>query len=153
MTVLDRLYELGQAVWIDYIRRSFLTRGDLQDLMDQGVRGVTSNPTIFEKAIAGSADYDAELQDLTQAGKSAAEIYEVLVMDDIRRCGRLCQSGGQPQPGPRQRGYCSGRKASVRAPRPPQRDDQSSGHTGGNSCGPPACRPGHQCKRHAYFFS
>ena len=48
MTPLDQLTELGQAVWFDYIRRSFTRAGDLQALIDQGVRGVTSNPAIFE---------------------------------------------------------------------------------------------------------
>ncbi|MBA3795290.1 MAG: hypothetical protein H0X19_14300, partial [Rubrobacter sp.] len=58
-TKAHELADLGQAVWLDYIRRSFITQGELQWAIDAGVRGVTSNPTIFDKAIAGSADYDA----------------------------------------------------------------------------------------------
>ncbi len=58
MATVQDLTNLGQAVWLDYIRRAFITSGELKTLLDQGVRGVTSNPSIFEKAIAGSADND-----------------------------------------------------------------------------------------------
>jgi transaldolase/glucose-6-phosphate isomerase len=84
MSNLEQLSKLGQAVWFDYIRRSFITSGELQKLVDQGVRGVTSNPAIFEKAIAGSADYDQDLNILVEAGKSVEEIYETLTLEDIR---------------------------------------------------------------------
>ncbi len=57
MTKLHELHDRGQAIWLDYVRRSFITSGELEDLVAQGLRGVTSNPSIFEKAIAGSADY------------------------------------------------------------------------------------------------
>jgi transaldolase/glucose-6-phosphate isomerase len=80
---------LGQSVWLDYIRRSFIDDGGLQTLVDQGIRGVTSNPTIFEKAIAGSSDYDAQLKPLAEAGKSVLEIYEALAMEDIRRAAAV----------------------------------------------------------------
>ena len=89
MTVLHELYDLGQAIWFDYIRRSFINSGELEELIDQGVRGVTSNPAIFEKAIAGSADYDEELQNLVKARKSVEEIYETLTLDDIQRAADL----------------------------------------------------------------
>jgi len=89
MTRLRELAELGQAIWLDYIRRSLLTSGELQNLINQGVRGVTSNPTIFEKAIAGSADYDEDLHRLVDEGKSVAEIYEALALEDIRRAADL----------------------------------------------------------------
>lgn len=85
MTKIHRLTELGQAIWFDCIRRSFITSGELQQLVDQGIRGVTSNPSIFEKAIAGSADYDDDLQPLVEADKSVEEIYETLTLDDVRR--------------------------------------------------------------------
>ena len=84
MTKLHELAELGQAIWLDYISRSLITSGELQELVDQGLRGVTSNPSIFEKAIAGSADYDEDLNRLVRAGRSVAEIYEDLAMSDIR---------------------------------------------------------------------
>lgn len=60
---LQALQSYGQSVWLDYIRRSLITSGELQQLIEQdGLRGVTSNPSIFEKAIAGSSDYDTALQ-------------------------------------------------------------------------------------------
>jgi transaldolase/glucose-6-phosphate isomerase len=89
MTKLNQLADLGQAIWFDFIRRSFITSGDLQRLIDQGLRGVTSNPSIFEKAIAGSADYDEDLQRLVDEGKTVTEIYEALAMDDIARAADL----------------------------------------------------------------
>ncbi|MGD8878178.1 MAG: transaldolase family protein, partial [Syntrophobacterales bacterium] len=84
MTKLHELAELGQAIWLDYISRSLITSGELKELVDQGLRGVTSNPSIFEKAIAGSADYDEVLNRLVHDGRSVAEIYEDLAMADIR---------------------------------------------------------------------
>ena len=89
MTRLHELADLGQAVWFDFIRRSFTESGKLGDLIDRGVRGVTSNPTIFEKAIAGSADYDADLRRLIDLGRSLDEIYENLVIKDIRAAAAL----------------------------------------------------------------
>ncbi len=77
MTKLHELANLGQAIWLDYIRRSFITSGELQALVDRGVRGLTSNPSIFEKAIAGSADYDADLQSLVEAGKSVDKMAQL----------------------------------------------------------------------------
>ena len=84
MTKLHELAELGQAIWFDYISRLLIASGELQELVDQGLRGVTSNPSIFEKAIAGSADYDEDLNRLVRDGESVAEIYENLTMTDIR---------------------------------------------------------------------
>jgi transaldolase/glucose-6-phosphate isomerase len=89
MTKLYQLADLGQAIWLDYIRRSFITSGDLQALIDEGLRGVTSNPTIFERSIAGSTDYDDDLHSLVEEGKTATEIYEALALDDIRRAADL----------------------------------------------------------------
>jgi hypothetical protein len=83
MGKLHDLAGLGQAIWFDYIQRSLISSGELQRLIDQGVRGVTSNPTIFEKAIAGSRDYDDALRRSARAGKSNLEIYEELVLRDI----------------------------------------------------------------------
>jgi transaldolase/glucose-6-phosphate isomerase len=89
MTKVQDLNNMGQSIWFDYIRRSFITSGELQALIDQGVRGVTSNPAIFEKAIVGSSDYDQELQDMVAEGKSEDEIYEALALDDIARAADL----------------------------------------------------------------
>jgi transaldolase/glucose-6-phosphate isomerase len=89
MTKIQELLEHGQSIWFDYIRRLFIESGDLQKLLDQGVRGVTSNPSIFEKAIAGSADYDADISRLVAEDKSVAEIYEALTRHDIRQAADL----------------------------------------------------------------
>ncbi len=89
MTKLHELAELGQAAWLDYIRRSFIDTGGLQDVIEKGIRGVTSNPSIFEKAIAGSADYDADLRRLVDEGRSVEAIYETLSQDDIRLAADL----------------------------------------------------------------
>jgi transaldolase len=85
MRKLEELARLGQSIWYDYIQRGFLERGELQDLVAKGVRGVTSNPAIFEKAIAGTGDYDAAIRLLAEQGKSAREIYETVAMEDVAR--------------------------------------------------------------------
>ncbi len=89
MSKLHDLSQLGQSIWYDYIRRAFLTQRELGALVEQGLRGVTSNPAIFEKAIAGSADYDKDLQRLVDTCKSIDELYEALALEDIRRAANL----------------------------------------------------------------
>ena len=84
MTKLHDLAELGQSIWVDYVRRGFTRSGELQTIVDQGVRGVTSNPTIFEAAIARSDDYEPALQELLPRAASTRALYEALVMEDIR---------------------------------------------------------------------
>ena len=86
---LQRLQALGQSVWFDNIRRGFIKSGELQRLVDLGVSGLTSNPSIFEKAITGSRDYDEALLDLALAGNSATEIFESLAIEDIRDAADL----------------------------------------------------------------
>ena len=82
---LKQLERFGQAVWLDYIRRHLLTSAEFRRMLDEdGLKGMTSNPTIFEKAIAGSTDYDDQLKELAPSGKSVDEIYEALSMQDIR---------------------------------------------------------------------
>lgn len=83
-TKLHTLAEVGQSVWLDYIRRSLLTSGGLQTYVDKGLRGVTSNPSLFEKSIADSIDYDEQIQKLALLGKTPQEIYEELVVEDAR---------------------------------------------------------------------
>ncbi len=81
---LVELHSLGQSVWLDQMRRSLLTTGELQRLIDEdGLRGLTSNPTIFEKAISGSQDYAEQLGQLAHAGSSVPHIYEEIVVQDI----------------------------------------------------------------------
>ena len=82
---LVRLGELGQSPWYDYITRDLLASGELARLIrEDGLRGMTSNPTIFEKAIAGSRLYDEEIRSLTDLGRSAGEIFEALAVADVR---------------------------------------------------------------------
>jgi len=83
MSKLIELEKLGQSVWFDFIRRSLITSGELQALIDKGVRGITSNPAIFEKAIAGSNDYDEAISELIETGAGVDEIYESLAIEDI----------------------------------------------------------------------
>ncbi|MDD2921041.1 MAG: transaldolase, partial [Anaerolineales bacterium] len=89
MTTLHAAQSFGQSIWFDNIRRAMLDTGGLAGLIVKGVTGVTSNPTIFEKAIAGSADYDKAIRELVQAGKSPMEIYEALAFEDIARAADL----------------------------------------------------------------
>ena len=82
---LVRLGELGQSPWYDYITRDLVTTGELARLIaGDGLRGMTSNPTIFEKAIAGSRLYDEDIRGLTDAGRGAQEIFEHLAVADVR---------------------------------------------------------------------
>ncbi len=83
---LQSLAAMGQSVWYDNISREVLNNGALAGLIGAGeVQGVTSNPSIFEKAIAGSDAYDAEIRALRAAGKDRVGVYEGLAVDDIRR--------------------------------------------------------------------
>lgn len=84
MPELHDYLKFGQSIWLDDIRREYLLNGELSRLVKLGLRGLTSNPTIFEKAITGSSDYDEELRKLAAAKKPITEIYETLVIDDIR---------------------------------------------------------------------
>lgn len=85
MTKLHELAELGQSVWLDYMHRSLINSSGMRSYVEKGLRGVTSNPAIFEKAIAESNLYDGQIQELAQEGKSAPEIYEELMFSDCRR--------------------------------------------------------------------
>jgi len=83
-TKLHALAEVGQSVWLDYIQRSLITSGGLRTYIDKGLRGITSNPSLFEEAIADSHDYDEQIQKLAVQEKSAKEIYEELTVEDAR---------------------------------------------------------------------
>jgi transaldolase len=91
MTKLEQLADLGQAIWLDFIRRSLITSGELQALVSEGLRGMTSNPTIFEKAIVGSDDYDQDMRRLVHGRASVMEIYETLAFDDIGSAADVLQ--------------------------------------------------------------
>lgn len=75
----------GQSIWLDYITRDFVRGGELQRLIEQdGLRGMTSNPTIFQKAIAGGEAYDDQIRELVNKGRDAGEIFEALSTTDVR---------------------------------------------------------------------
>ncbi len=79
------LEALGQSIWIDFIRRGTITSGELEHLvLSDGVSGVTSNPSIFDKAIGGSHDYDEDLMIKANEGKTPEQIYEELTVKDIQ---------------------------------------------------------------------
>jgi transaldolase/transaldolase/glucose-6-phosphate isomerase len=82
---LVRLVELGQSPWYDYITRDLISTGELARLIaEDGLRGMTSNPTIFEKAIAGSRLYDEDIRTEADAGRSPQQIFEHLAVVDVR---------------------------------------------------------------------
>ncbi|HVC20428.1 MAG TPA: transaldolase [Vicinamibacterales bacterium] len=82
---LKGLSALGQSVWYDYIRRDLYTGPLLRRLIDEdGLSGMTSNPTIFQKAIADTALYDADIRRLGGSGRDPAQVFEALAVDDVR---------------------------------------------------------------------
>jgi transaldolase len=85
MTKLQRLYnEQGQSPWLDNLTRPYLRDGTLARLVENGVRGVTANPTIFARAIEGSDSYDEQFAALSASGRSTPDAYWDLVLDDMR---------------------------------------------------------------------
>ena len=87
---LVKLEALGQSVWTDFIHRGMFRSGELARLIEEdGVRGVTSNPSIFEKAIAGTHEYDDDIKLMASKGKSASEIYDALTVKDVQMVADL----------------------------------------------------------------
>lgn len=86
MNKIRELQEYGQSVWLDFISRSLLTSGELQRLIDEGVTGMTSNPSIFQKSICETGDYDEIIQNISFArpGIGIPELYEKIAIEDIR---------------------------------------------------------------------
>ena len=83
-TRLQRLFqEQGQSPWLDNLKRGYLSSGELSRFIDEGIRGITSNPTIFQKAIAGQAAYDDQFRSLMQHKESVGDAYWDLVIDDV----------------------------------------------------------------------
>jgi transaldolase len=84
---MDRLanlyHEFGQSPWLDNLKRGYITSGQLDKLIARGIRGLTSNPTIFQKAIQGSPDYDEQFTKLAKSGKPIIDDYWALVLGDI----------------------------------------------------------------------
>lgn len=90
MSKLQELYaQHGQSPWLDNLRRGWITGGELQRWIDRGVRGITSNPSIFAKAIEGADDYDEQFGSLVRAGTSIEDSYWDMVVDDIHSALRM----------------------------------------------------------------
>ncbi len=82
---LKKLETFGQSIWLDYIRRDLFASGKLkQFITEDGLRGITSNPSIFEKAIVDSHDYDQDIHRMVQEGKNVNQIYETLTQQDVQ---------------------------------------------------------------------
>lgn len=82
-TTIERLNEFGQSAWLDNISRSMIESGRLKEIIELGLRGMTSNPSIFDKAIRLSNDYDAKIEELRSVNKSTFEIYDELTVKDV----------------------------------------------------------------------
>jgi len=90
---LLEIKDQGQSIWMDNLTRDLIQSGELKRLIEQqGIRGLTSNPAIFEKAIIGNAVYDADIEAGVRAGKPLQEIYESLIFDDIRNACDIFRS-------------------------------------------------------------
>ncbi len=98
---LQKLHALGQSIWLDYIKRDLISSGKLKQLISaDSLRGITSNPSIFEKAIAESTEYDQDIQAMKEAAKDISSIYEILTQGDVRNAADefhelYQQTGGQ----------------------------------------------------------
>lgn len=86
MTNIQKLEQLGQSIWYDNISRGMITKGELQQRVNEGLLGVTSNPTIFDKAISGSSDYDDQIHELVESKPDidVADLIQSLMVKDIQ---------------------------------------------------------------------
>jgi len=83
-TTIERLAEFGQSAWLDNINRSMIESGRLREMIGLGLRGMTSNPTIFDNAVRTSNDYDAKIDQLQRSGKTTFDIYDELTVRDVQ---------------------------------------------------------------------
>src|ERR1700761_7353219 len=87
---VKQIHSFGQSIWLDFINREIIKSGELKKLIDEdGVRGVTSNPAIFEKAITSSSDYDADIAELAKTKTDNEEIFFGLAVKDIKNATDL----------------------------------------------------------------
>ena len=97
-----RAHKIGQSIWLDYLSRKMLQSGKLTGYLSRGLRGVTSNPKIFDQAMSEGSEYDDSIQRLAREGKSPLEIYETLAVEDVQKAADLlrpCLGKGLPQDG------------------------------------------------------
>ena len=87
---VKQIHEFGQSIWLDFIDREIISSGKLQKLIDEdGVRGVTSNPAIFEKAISSSSDYDADIKELGKTVEKTEDLFFEVAIKDIQKAADL----------------------------------------------------------------
>jgi len=87
---VKKIHDFGQSIWLDFIDREIIANGKLQKLIDEdGVRGVTSNPAIFEKAISSSSEYDTQISELAKTSKTNEELFFNLAITDIQNAAKL----------------------------------------------------------------
>ena len=161
---LAALTAAGTSVWLDQIRRTMITSGELERLMrEDSLRGVTSNPAIFEKAILGSTDYDEQIAELSEKGLTAREIYDEIAILDVQLAADVLRPVWDEQdhddgfvslevePGLAHDTEGTLRQAQgVLGPRgSPQPDGQDPRHRGGRSGDRGRDRSGHQRQRDA----
>ena len=167
---IAELEALGQSVWFDNIRRGLLTSGEFERMVrEDGLSGVTSNPSIFEKAIVGSTDYDEALAEARAAAARMAEapdpksVYEGLAIADLRQAADMLRPVYEEtdagdgyvsmevvaRPGARHRRHGRGGAAAVGGGRPAEPDDQGAGDRGRHPGDPAADRRRDQRQHHA----
>lgn len=88
-TTIQELTEFGQSIWLDYISQSLFKSGRLKELIDLGVTGMTSNPTIFNDAVSSGADYDEKISRLSEGGKELFAVYDEIAVEDIREAADI----------------------------------------------------------------
>ena len=88
-TKMQALLDVGQSVWLDNLSRGMIRSGELQALIHDGLRGMTSNPTIFEQAIGGSTDYDEAIEQFASSRRTDREVFEVLAVEDVQEAADL----------------------------------------------------------------
>ncbi len=87
---VHQIHAFGQSVWLDFIDRKIMDSGELRHLIDtDGVRGITSNPAIFEKAISSSSDYDDDIRNLAASDLTDEELFYALAIQDIKRAADI----------------------------------------------------------------
>src|SRR3974377_432930 len=101
MNPVQELQEHGQAAWLDFLARGFIAKGNLQKLVEEdGLRGVTSNPSIFEKAIVESDEYDAAMRSMLETrDRAPGEFYECLAVEDIKHAADVLRPAYEPTGG------------------------------------------------------
>ena len=92
MTVMRALSELGQSVWLDYLHRDMTRSGGLERMVHDGLRGVTSNPTIFERALSTGSAYDRRLAELADSAFSDRAVYETLAIEDVQEAADVLRT-------------------------------------------------------------